>query len=140
MRLALAQIDPTVGDLDGNADLVLACLGEARRAEADIVVFPELVISGYPPEDLLLKDHFLDDCREALERVLPHTGGLVAVLGLPLDRGDRRRTRPRWWRTGRSSSAMTRSSCPTTLSSTRSATSAPAPRCCCWSERETGSA
>jgi NAD+ synthase (glutamine-hydrolysing) len=88
VRVALAQINPTVGDLAGNADRVVACIHQARRSGARVVAFPELVISGYPPEDLLLKDHFVDDCREALDRVLPATEGIVALVGLPLeDRG-----------------------------------------------------
>ncbi len=85
MRVALAQVDPTVGDLEGNAALVTACIAEARRAGADLVAFPELVLSGYPPEDLLLKEHFLADCREALESLLPQTHDIVAVVGLPLE-------------------------------------------------------
>ena len=54
-RLAMAQINPTVGDLDGNTASILACVDEARSLGADMVAFPELAITGYPPEDLLLK-------------------------------------------------------------------------------------
>jgi len=84
VRLLLAQIDPTVGDLDGNAARVIDALAEARRRGADVVAFPELVISGYPPEDLLLKDHFLRGCEHALEQVAAACHGLVAVVGVPL--------------------------------------------------------
>jgi len=84
VRLVLAQIDPTVGDLDGNATRVIDAMGEARRLGADVVAFPELVLSGYPPEDLLLKDHFLRGCERALERVAASCHGLVAVVGVPL--------------------------------------------------------
>ena len=88
MRLVLAQIDPTVGDLDGNATRVIDAMGEARRLGADVVAFPELVLSGYPPEDLLLKDHFLRGCERALERVAASCHGLVAVVGVPLLEAD----------------------------------------------------
>ena len=59
MRLALAQINSVVGDLDGNRDRILARLGEARAAGADLVLFPELALTGYPPEDLLLRPGFI---------------------------------------------------------------------------------
>src|SRR4029450_12420234 len=55
MRIALAQINPVVGDLDGNRERILARLGEARDAGADLALFPELAVTGYPPEDLLLR-------------------------------------------------------------------------------------
>jgi NAD+ synthase (glutamine-hydrolysing) len=88
MRLALAQIDTTVGDLDGNRERILSRLEEARGAGADIVLFPELAITGYPPEDLLLRPSFV----RAAERSLAHVareahGGIVAFVGVPhLDR------------------------------------------------------
>ena len=59
MRLALAQTNSTVGDLDGNAARVVELIGEARAAGADLVLFPELVVTGYPPEDLLLRPGFV---------------------------------------------------------------------------------
>ena len=59
MRLALAQIDTVVGDLAGNRDRILTRLGEARDAGADLVLFPELAVTGYPPEDLLLRPGFV---------------------------------------------------------------------------------
>ncbi|HEX8207420.1 MAG TPA: nitrilase-related carbon-nitrogen hydrolase, partial [Solirubrobacteraceae bacterium] len=83
MRLALAQINATVGDLKGNEEKVVARLGEAREAGARIVLFPECAISGYPAEDLLLKDHFLAACRATVDRIAEHTEGLVAVVGFP---------------------------------------------------------
>ena len=63
MRLALAQINTTVGDLDGNRERILARLDEARDAGADLVLFPELAITGYPPEDLLLRPSFVRAAR-----------------------------------------------------------------------------
>ncbi|HEX6952003.1 MAG TPA: NAD+ synthase [Gaiellaceae bacterium] len=84
MRLALAQIDPTVGDLDGNRDLILARLEDARDAGADLVVLPELVVTGYPPEDLLLRPGFVRATRAALDRIAAETRGIVALVGVPL--------------------------------------------------------
>lgn len=84
MRIALAQVDPIVGDLAGNAELVVRYSQEAQAAGAQLVVFPELVICGYPPEDLLLKDHFLADCLERLEFVAERTAGTVTLVGAPL--------------------------------------------------------
>ena len=69
MRLALAQIDTTVGDLDGNRELILARMSEARDAGADIVLFPELAITGYPPEDLLLRPSFVRAAERSLAQV-----------------------------------------------------------------------
>src|SRR3954466_14207067 len=84
MRLALAQIDPTVRDLDGTRDLILARIEEARTAGADLVLLPELAVTGYPPEDLLLRPGFVRAARESLERIAAETRGLVALVGVPL--------------------------------------------------------
>jgi NAD+ synthase (glutamine-hydrolysing) len=88
MRLALAQIDTTVGDLDGNRELILARLAEARDAGADIALFPELAITGYPPEDLLLRPSFVRAAERSLAQVAKEAnGGIVAFVGVPhLDR------------------------------------------------------
>ncbi len=83
LRLAQAQINPTVGDLAGNAGLIADGVRQARLARADIVTFPECALSGYPPEDLLLKSHFVRDCRRALEDLAPQCTGITAVIGLP---------------------------------------------------------
>jgi NAD+ synthase (glutamine-hydrolysing) len=88
MRLALAQIDPTVGDLDGNRELILARLEEARAAGADLVVLPELAVTGYPPEDLLLRPGFVRAARASLARIAAETRDLVALVGVPLYDGD----------------------------------------------------
>ena len=84
MRLALSQIDPVVGDLEGNCDLILDRLQEARRAGADLVLFPELAVTGYPPEDLLLRPGFVHAARKAVERIAAQTRGVVALVGVPL--------------------------------------------------------
>src|SRR5215216_7572018 len=87
MRLALAQMNSIVGDLDGNHDRILARLGEARAAGAELVLFPELVVTGYPPEDLLLWPGFLRAAAQSLEAIAAETKGLAALVGTPhLDR------------------------------------------------------
>ncbi|MCL4286713.1 MAG: NAD+ synthase [Thermoleophilia bacterium] len=84
LRIALAQVDPTVGDVEGNAALAAESIGRAVDAGADLVVLPELVISGYPPEDLLLKPHFLAACEEAVEALAQQVEGIVAMVGCPV--------------------------------------------------------
>lgn len=70
MRLALAQINPTVGDLVGNLKKIIEFTNRANEQTADLVCFPELALCGYPPEDLLLKPAFLEDCRTVLEKLV----------------------------------------------------------------------
>jgi NAD+ synthase (glutamine-hydrolysing) len=87
VRLALAQIDTVVGDLDGNRGRILARLEEAREADADLVLFPELAVTGYPPEDLLLRPSFLKAAARTLEEIASATSGIAALVGTPhLDR------------------------------------------------------
>ena len=81
LRIALAQIDPTVGDLVGNADLILDYVQRGRALGANIIAFPELAITGYPPEDLLLKPQFVRENRAQLERIAASCGGLTAIVG-----------------------------------------------------------
>ena len=88
MRIALAQVNPTVGDLAGNARLVIDGIERAREAGADIVCFPELVITGYPPEDLVLKPSFVRDNLAQLEIVAQATKGISAVVGFVDQEGD----------------------------------------------------
>ncbi len=88
IRIALAQINTTVGDITGNGDRVLEALRRAESEGADLVVFPELTLSGYPPEDLLLRKRFIEDCRAGLERVAAGTGETAAVVGFPHAGGD----------------------------------------------------
>ena len=83
MRLALAQINSVVGDIDGNAAKVVEWLQEARRANADLVLFPELVVTGYPPEDLLLRPGFVRAARSAVEGIARATHGVTALVGAP---------------------------------------------------------
>src|SRR5918997_2453457 len=83
LKVALAQINPTVGDIDGNARKVAERVAQARDEGAGLVVFPELTLSGYPPEDLLLKTSFLDRCAAALRELAEHARGVVALVGFP---------------------------------------------------------
>jgi NAD+ synthase (glutamine-hydrolysing) len=83
LRVALAQVNPTVGDIRGNARLVADNISRARDEGAGLVVFPELTLSGYPPEDLLLKTSFLDAAAGALEELAAQTHGIAAVVGFP---------------------------------------------------------
>jgi len=83
LRVALAQIDPTVGDIDGNAHAIAERTRAARDGGAVLVVFPELSLTGYPPEDLLLKTSFLDAAAEALRELAAQTRGIAAVVGYP---------------------------------------------------------
>jgi NAD+ synthase (glutamine-hydrolysing) len=88
MRLALAQINPTVGDVGGNAAKVAEWIGRAREAGADLVVFPELCIPGYPAEDLYLKRHFLRANRQAVEELAAAAQGITALVGFAEPAGD----------------------------------------------------
>lgn len=83
MRVALAQINATVGDIAGNEAKVREWLARAREAGAQLALFPELAVTGYPPEDLLLKEHFLADARAAVERIAADARGIVALVGFP---------------------------------------------------------
>src|SRR5919109_189843 len=83
LRLALAQIDPTVGDIEGNVRLIRESIEQAREAGAQLVLLPELCVSGYPPEDLVLRRDFLEAVREGLDEVASATNGIVALVGFP---------------------------------------------------------
>lgn len=83
IRLALAQVNLTVGDIGGNARKVVRWINKAERRGADLVAFPELTLAGYPAEDLLLKKRFREDCRSALDRLALKVKGPVAIVGFP---------------------------------------------------------
>jgi NAD+ synthase (glutamine-hydrolysing) len=88
LRIALAQFDFPVGAVASNADRIIAMIAEARDTHgADLVLFPELALCGYPPEDLLLRPSFLADCEAALQRIADSTHGIVAVVGWPQSAG-----------------------------------------------------
>ena len=88
LRIALAQFDFPVGDIAGNARRIAAWIAEARDLHgADLVLFPELALSGYPPEDLLIRPSFLRDCETALHQIATQVRGIVAVVGWPQSAG-----------------------------------------------------
>ncbi|MEE8494219.1 MAG: NAD+ synthase [Nitrospirales bacterium] len=93
-RIAMVQMNPTVGDIQGNVRKILGWLKEGRKAKADLIVFPELALTGYPPEDLLLKPRFLDDNQRALEEVARSCRGIAAVVGY-VGRGPMAEVQPR---------------------------------------------
>jgi NAD+ synthase (glutamine-hydrolysing) len=83
VRLALAQINPIVGDLEGNRELILGRLSEAKSNAADLVVFPELAVTGYPPEDLLLRPGFIRAAEESVEQIARESRGTTVLVGAP---------------------------------------------------------
>lgn len=87
LRLALAQINGLVGGFKANAAKVKSACAQARKMGADVVLFPELTLTGYPPEDLLLKKGFIEDCRATLHKLVPFTRGLTAVIGFAEQKG-----------------------------------------------------
>src|SRR5438445_9586543 len=85
LAIAVAQLNPTVGDIAGNADKARRARADAQRDGADIVAFPELFLSGYPPEDLVLKPAFQAACRAKIEELAGETadGGPALLIGTP---------------------------------------------------------
>ncbi len=81
LRVALAQINPTVGDFDGNVLKIIHSVKKGEKAGAHVIAFPELAITGYPPEDLLLKTQFIDDNLEALGKIQKTVGNILAIVG-----------------------------------------------------------
>ncbi|RMI24688.1 MAG: NAD+ synthase, partial [Calditrichaeota bacterium] len=87
LRLALAQINSTVGDLEGNFQKIVHYVDRAVQQDCDIIAFPELSITGYPPEDLLLRPEFIDDNLEYLQKLLPYSKNITIIVGF-VDRRD----------------------------------------------------
>jgi NAD+ synthase (glutamine-hydrolysing) len=83
LRIALAQLNCVVGDLEDNRSKILGELAAARSAGADLVIFPELAVTGYPPEDLLLRPGFVRAARASVEEIAARTDGIVALVGTP---------------------------------------------------------
>jgi NAD+ synthase (glutamine-hydrolysing) len=81
VKIALAQFNPIIGDLKGNAGRIIQLINRAAEDKAELVVFPELALSGYPPRDLLLRPDFIEASRNALDSILPHTNGIGVLLG-----------------------------------------------------------
>ncbi|MBI5854061.1 MAG: NAD+ synthase [Nitrospirae bacterium] len=89
LRIAMIQMNPIVGDLQGNLRRIARWFAEGRKAKADVVAFPELALTGYPPEDLLLKPRFLEDVQRAMDELAHQCRGLAAVIGY-VSQGERR--------------------------------------------------
>lgn len=83
MRILLAQLNPLIGDLDGNTEKIIESIHQARLQRADIVLFPELVLTGYPPEDMLLLPHFIDALTLCLQKIIAASTGMIAIVGMP---------------------------------------------------------
>ena len=90
MKIAIAQINCTVGDLAGNAARILDFVQQARAQSADLLVTPELALCGYPPEDLLLRDDFYRSCDSALQELAGNIAGITVVVGHPRQVGRKR--------------------------------------------------
>src|SRR5574340_1015431 len=90
MKLAIAQINCTVGDLAGNAARILACAEQAKRQGAQLLLAPELSLCGYPPEDLLLRDGFYRACAQALAGLAGKISGIAVVVGHPHEQDGKR--------------------------------------------------
>ncbi|HEY5236136.1 MAG TPA: nitrilase-related carbon-nitrogen hydrolase, partial [Rhabdochlamydiaceae bacterium] len=82
MKVLVAQLDPTIGDFPGNVQKIIRALEHAQKQNADVVLFSELTVCGYPPEDLVLHDHFVTSCEDALQNIVSHTKGLMVIVGL----------------------------------------------------------
>ncbi len=119
LRLALCQMNATVGDIAGNAERIRAGIRAAREAGAELVLFPELALTGYPPEDLLLREHFLADAAAALES-WPRDARSRSRSSASPSAPRTSTTPPPCSPTGRCTRSTARSICPTTASSTSS--------------------
>lgn len=92
MRILLAQINPTIADISGNLRQVFTAIAHARQQHANLVVFPEMTLSGYPPGDFLLQPQFIDEIHRALDLVIGKSKGIGVIIGLPrhCDDGEKR--------------------------------------------------
>jgi NAD+ synthase (glutamine-hydrolysing) len=83
MRILAAQINPAIGDLTGNTKRIIQSIERGRNEGADLVVFPEMALSGYPPEDFILLPHFMEAVAKKLEEIVHHSKGIAVIVGLP---------------------------------------------------------
>lgn len=83
MRVLIAQINPIVGDLEGNSKKIIAAIEHGKKQRAELVLLPELALSGYPPDDLLLLPHFLHAVDSYVEKIVASTRGIAAIFGMP---------------------------------------------------------
>lgn len=89
MKITLAQLNPTIGDFSGNERKIVQAIEAAKKEGSDLILFSELVICGYPPEDLLLHRDFIEQAEKTLNNILPSTKGIVAIIGLPRRNNDK---------------------------------------------------
>ncbi len=90
MKILAAQINPTIGALANNTAKILKAIEQGKKLGADLVLFPELALTGYPPQDLLLVPHFIDETQKQLERVINATDNIIAIVGLPRGNPDKK--------------------------------------------------
>ncbi|MES2627390.1 MAG: nitrilase-related carbon-nitrogen hydrolase, partial [Bacteroidota bacterium] len=90
MKIALAQLNYVVGDVEGNTESIINTIALAKKQQADLVVFAELAVSGYPPHDLLTYPSFVFRCQEAVEKIAAQCIGIAAVVGAPTLNPDKR--------------------------------------------------
>lgn len=83
MKIYICQLNPVIGDIKANKDKIIAHIEEAKKLGADLVIFPELALTGYPPQDLLLRPHFIKKVWDAAQEIEAHTEGLHVLVGLP---------------------------------------------------------
>jgi NAD+ synthase (glutamine-hydrolysing) len=88
IRVGIAQINSTVGDLSGNTKKIMESIDRAKSLGVDLLTFPELAVTGYPPEDLLLKPQFIKQNRESLDKIIEHSSGIAVVVGFVDSDGD----------------------------------------------------
>ena len=81
IKIGLAQINPTVGDIAGNYAKITDYLAKAKQKKCDLVIFPELALVGYPPEDLLLKKHFIEENKKFLKKIANKVSGIAVLVG-----------------------------------------------------------
>ena len=84
MKIGIVQYNPAVGDLEGNLKKIISAIEKAKENKLDLLVFPELSLTGYPPKDLLFRKDFIRSCKKAVERLFSHTKGIGVLLGLPI--------------------------------------------------------
>ena len=91
MKITIAQLNNTVGDIDGNIAKALEVISSEKSKNSDLIVFSELFISGYPPEDLVLKDSFLNACYEGLEKIVIFSKDINTgiIIGAPIKEDDK---------------------------------------------------
>ena len=94
MKIGIAQINTTVGDLSGNSQLIVSAYNSLVADGAELILFPELALCGYPPRDLLFKSRFVSDIKDALESIARQLGEVPAVIGYARTPHRRRRARP----------------------------------------------